>query len=125
MMNEIDRLRVALKKDGDDNSSPEMRAVLEEMLDKGMLRHFSGVHNGHRRDIWSTDGSMRKLDGCSSLNDTQLAVLELLLAQAIFFWTERDGVPGIYFGTYSPASPPEFDLHPTEFDLRPSEGLIQ
>jgi hypothetical protein len=119
MENEVDRLRVALNKNDTQNSSIEIRVVLKDMLDKGMLRHFSGLQKGRRIEIWSTDGSMRRLDGSSSLNETQLAILELFLAQAIFFWTERDGVPGIYFGAY------ELDLHPTEFDLRPTEGLIQ
>jgi hypothetical protein len=112
MKDEVDRLRVALRNDVDENSSPEMRAVIEEMLDKGMLRHFSSFRDGLWMGFWSTDGSRRMLNGLGHLNSIQVDILELFLEQEVVFRIDRCGVPGIYFLA-------------SEFSLDRTEGLIQ
>jgi hypothetical protein len=112
MKNEVDRLRVALRNDVDENSSPEMRAVIEEMLDKGMLRHFYSFSDGLRTAFWSTNGSRRMLNGLGHLNSIQVDILELFLEQTVVFRTDRHGVPGIYFLA-------------SKFCLDRTEGLIQ
>src|ERR1039457_4643345 len=98
MKNEVVELRVALRDAVDRDASREMCALIEEMLDPGTLRYFSGVKCGRRTGFWSTDGSMRMLDRILSMDSfRESCLLELFLEQELVLRTNRRGTPGLYF----------------------------
>jgi hypothetical protein len=89
-MTKVEDLRAAIKQTAGRDSSLELCAVLEDMLDRGMLQY--------RQGSWSTDGSNAMLDRIYAMHDElAAALLALFLEQKVLLCTKRRGVPGIYF----------------------------
>jgi hypothetical protein len=96
MSTEIDELRGALKMAADRDSSAEATAVLEQMLERGMLRHCTDRSG---RKYWSASGGSSMLDSIYAIRSvSDSLLLELFIEGKVGLRTNRNlGGPGIYW----------------------------